>query len=185
MYNEKKQLRKRYAERRAAGYSSAACEAIAERLFASELMRYRAFFVYLSFGSEADTRGIVNGLLHRDKRVLVPKIVEGEMIAVPYSAPFRRGKYGIEEPVNGEEEMPEVSLTPLLAFDKAFTRLGYGGGYYDKYFAKRQTVLRIGLAFSFQEADRLPKEETDIPLDGVITERDFLFREKGENGCGS
>ncbi len=62
-------------------------------------------------------------------------------------------------------------LVPGLLFDGKKNRLGYGGGYYDTYFAKHKEGKRIGLAFAAQRfAEELPTEETDVPLDAVITE---------------
>lgn len=167
----KETIRAEYKERRKALFSDEKCRKIAERFFESDLIAYDTFFVYLSFSSEADTQAVIAGLLARNKRVLVPKIVEDRMIAVPYTDELIAGKYGISEPATGNEELPQVCLTPLLAFDGAFNRLGYGGGYYDKYFASHPGVLRIGLAFEGQRTNFLPAEEGDIPLDGVITER--------------
>jgi 5-formyltetrahydrofolate cyclo-ligase len=60
---------------------------------------------------------------------------------------------------------------PLLGFDSMGTRLGYGGGYYDRTLARMKRKPRlIGLAFSAQEVDTIPRESHDIPLDAIITE---------------
>lgn len=66
---------------------------------------------------------------------------------------------------------PDVVLMPLLAFDKNGTRLGYGGGYYDRTLARFKKRPRlIGLAFSAQELDRIPRDGHDVPLDAIVTE---------------
>lgn len=66
---------------------------------------------------------------------------------------------------------PDVVLMPLLAFDKNGTRLGYGGGYYDRTLARFKKRPRlIGLAFAAQELDRIPRDAHDVPLDAVVTE---------------
>ncbi len=130
----------------------------------------QSFFVYLSFGSEVGTEALIRALLARGKTVCVPRIAGGEMRSVPYREPLERGKYGILQPREGEEKTCAVALTPLLAWDREGFRLGYGGGYYDRYFAAHPRVLRVGLAYAGQAVPRLPREETDVPLHAVVTE---------------
>jgi 5-formyltetrahydrofolate cyclo-ligase len=66
---------------------------------------------------------------------------------------------------------PDIVLVPLLGFDRLGTRLGYGGGYYDRSFAGATSRARlVGLAFAAQEFDLLPRDEHDIALDAVVTE---------------
>ena len=82
--------------------------------------------------------------------------------------------FGVREPKGGAVCVPkegDLLLVPGLLFDGKKNRLGYGGGYYDTYFAKHKEGKRIGLAFVAQRfAEELPTEETDVPLDAVITE---------------
>lgn len=83
------------------------------------------------------------------------------------------GPFGAAVPVEGEGLVPEVLIVPLVAFDRHGGRLGYGGGYYDRTLemlrASRPTRA-IGFAFSAQEAEALPLEPTDQPLDAIVTE---------------
>ena len=130
-----------------------------------------SFFVYLSFGSEVSTKGLIRALLARGKKVCVPRIEGGVMRSVPYAEPLEAGAYGILQPKGGEETACRVALTPLLAVDGEGYRLGYGGGYYDKYFARHPDVLRVGLAYAGQAVERLPREKTDMPLHAVVTEK--------------
>ena len=97
------------------------------------------------------------------------------MLCVPHSDRLKAGKYGIPEPEEGEETTCEVAFCPLLAFDEAGCRLGYGGGYYDRYFALHPEILRVGLAYAGQAADLLPHEERDERLDAVVTEEGVRF----------
>ena len=77
---------------------------------------------------------------------------------------------------------PQILVVPLLSFDKEFYRLGYGGGYYDKsishlkkHFKKeKKFFITIGLAYSYQEEKKIPREEHDMKLDYIITEKDVL-----------
>jgi 5-formyltetrahydrofolate cyclo-ligase len=93
--------------------------------------------------------------------------------------PMVRDGYGVEHPDDAQEPgMPEVLVVPLLAFDGAGHRLGYGGGYYDRTLAWLRgagPVTAIGFAFAAQEVERLPKTEWDQPLDGVVTESEVRW----------
>ena len=88
-------------------------------------------------------------------------------------------KYGIPEPLSGKKAfLPDVILAPLIAFDKYNNRLGYGKGYYDKYLNNlltlKQKIEAIGIAFSFQQYDKLPTNKFDFNLDYVFTDKGFL-----------
>ena len=92
-----------------------------------------------------------------------------------------RGLFGISEPpASALEVIPDIVLVPLAAFDRAGHRVGYGGGYYDRTFARlRQVkpVIAIGLAFAVQEIPQVPALSHDVRLDFVLTETDiFDFR---------
>lgn len=87
------------------------------------------------------------------------------------------GPFGASVPAGTGPMEPEVLIVPLLAFDRAGGRLGYGGGFYDRTLAMlraRGPVLAIGYAFAAQEAADLPLEATDEPLDLVVTEREVI-----------
>ena len=73
---------------------------------------------------------------------------------------------------------PDLIVTPLLAFDDFGGRLGQGGGYYDRTFAVRPGVVRIGFAYDGQRVDRLPMERHDIALHGVLTEVGYTAARK-------
>ena len=71
---------------------------------------------------------------------------------------------------------PEILLIPLMGFDNKFNRLGYGGGFYDRYLAKLENskkVLKIGVGFSIQKVSKIPTNQYDIRLDSIITEKDI------------
>lgn len=83
------------------------------------------------------------------------------------------GPFGASVPALGEEMVPEIVIVPLVAFDMQGGRLGYGGGFYDRTLEglrARGPVLAIGFAFGAQEAENLPLEPTDQPLDLIVTE---------------
>ena len=84
--------------------------------------------------------------------------------------PLLIGKIGIPEPYSKKKVYPDILLVPLLAFNKHKSRLGYGGGYYDRYIQKIKKILTVGVAFSFQEVRKLPINEHDKKLDYIFTE---------------
>lgn len=88
------------------------------------------------------------------------------------------GVWGIREPgVEAAEVAPDIILAPLLAFDRAGNRLGYGGGYYDRTIAQLRAarpVVVVGLAFALQEVAAVPVTADDVPLDLVLTEREAI-----------
>ena len=90
---------------------------------------------------------------------------------------FSINKYGIPEPTDGKVVYPDILLVPLVAFDKNFNRLGYGGGYYDrliKSLKRKKNIITIGLAFDFQEVYSIPVSNYDQKLDYVVTNKKVL-----------
>ena len=83
-------------------------------------------------------------------------------------------KKGIPEPYTIKKVFPDVLIVPLVGFDKNKFRLGYGGGFYDRYISKmskQKKVLTIGFAFSFQEITKVPINEFDQKLDIILTNK--------------
>jgi 5-formyltetrahydrofolate cyclo-ligase len=83
-------------------------------------------------------------------------------------------KYGIPEPTSNKIMYPSILLVPLVAYDEKLYRIGYGGGYYDRYLKKikkRKKIVTIGLAYSFQKVKKIPIKEHDMKLDFVMTEK--------------
>jgi len=86
-------------------------------------------------------------------------------------------KYGIPEPEQIKKVFPDILLIPLVAFDSKLYRLGYGGGYYDRYIHKisrKKKLLKIGIAHSCQKINRVPVNKYDKKLDVIITEKYIL-----------
>ena len=85
-------------------------------------------------------------------------------------------QYGMLEPANLTKIIiPDIILVPLLAFDNKKNRLGYGGGYYDRFIEKilnfHKKIISIGIAFSFQKHNKIPVTNTDVKLDYILTEK--------------
>ena len=91
--------------------------------------------------------------------------------------PLKINKYGIPEPVSSKIFYPDILLVPLVGYDNELNRLGYGGGFYDRYIEKIKKikkVIKIGLAFSYQKIKNVPINQHDEKLDFIITEKEIL-----------
>lgn len=145
--------------------------------FAAELALRQGAIVagYDPIRDEADPRLLMSALAALGHALALPCVVAARSALV-----FRGWKtgdaltanvYGIAEPLPGAREVvPDVVLTPLLAFDAEGHRLGYGGGYYDRTFDSLPQARRIGIAYAGQEMENVPREPHDHRLDTIVTE---------------
>lgn len=154
---------------------------IAERLLGlPELEGRRTVMVFASFGSEVDTAPILTGLAARGARLALPRIAHGEVVPVAYRLgdPLAPAALGVPEPADGApvpEEEIDVVVTPGLAFDRAGYRVGYGGGFYDRFLRRvRREVPRIAVAFALQVVPEVPHGEADERVDLVVTEDEVI-----------
>jgi 5-formyltetrahydrofolate cyclo-ligase len=119
---------------------------------------------------------VLTRLVDSGQPVCLPVVIgDGEPLELRLWAeaePLYPSGFGTLAPTEGAPIVePNVILMPLLGFDKHGTRLGYGGGYYDRTLTVLSRTPRlIGLAFASQEMERIPREPHDIPLDAVVTE---------------
>lgn len=133
---------------------------------------------YWPKGRELDPRGLMQNLAARGHRIVLPVVTEGTrrlLFSAWEEGGLTPGPYGLRQPDPARLHAvdPDIVLMPLLAFDDAGNRLGYGGGYYDATLAdlrQRRPVTALGLAFSAQRMKALPHEPHDQKLDGIITE---------------
>ena len=94
-----------------------------------------------------------------------------------FNDPLNIGNMGVPEPYKTKKIYPDLLIVPLVAFDKFKYRLGYGGGYYDRYIKKIKEIKKIvtvGLAFSFQKIDKVPVNKYDKKLNVILTEKGIL-----------
>lgn len=157
-------------------YRQQASREIGRRLLAlPQVQCGRAFSIYLSTGSEVETDAIVQALLACGKQLYAPRCgKKGEMecYRVERLEDVVQGAYGIREPRTQERlKQPDIILVPALAFAADGQRIGYGGGYYDRYLARFPQAYSIGLCFSKCLRAQVATEPWDCPVSRVLTER--------------
>ncbi len=154
-------------------------EKIQENLFCSDFYKNADLILtFISVGSEPDTREILRRAWADGKRTAVPKCLPEHKMAFYIIESFDdccEGKYGIPEPMHHcrEASLTEkniLCLVPGLAFDRKGARLGYGGGYYDRFLRKNPHILSCGICAERFAAENVPEEETDQRLCSLVTE---------------
>lgn len=132
-------------------------------------------YCYVSYKHEVDTWPFLAFSIAAGKRIAVPKVIGQEMkfFYITSLEELEPGYHGIFEPVTdiSAEDEHALMIMPVAAFDEENNRIGYGGGYYDRYLKQHPAHQKIGLAFDFQKADCIPAEETDIKPDIIITDK--------------
>ena len=120
---------------------------------------------------------ILNDFEKQNYKISLPKIKKKfkmDFFDWSIKEPLIVNNYGIPEPTSNEIVYPNIFLVPLVAYDEKFNRIGYGGGYYDRYFKKiikTKKIIKIGLAYSFQKVKKIPINDNDMKLDFIITEK--------------
>ena len=133
---------------------------------------------YYPYNYEADTMNILEKFEKQNYIISLPKIKKNsQMDFFNWSTndPMMINKYGIPEPISNLIKYPDILLVPIVAFDKDLNRIGYGGGFYDRYIKKIKKikkVITIGLAYSFQKVKKISVNKYDVKLDYIITERE-------------
>jgi 5-formyltetrahydrofolate cyclo-ligase len=133
-------------------------------------------FVYISFSSEAPTDKLIQWLLDDGWAVYSPRIEDGTMLTVECGEDFELSAFGTREPVgvpyHGDMDL---AIVPMLAVDNQGNRLGYGGGYYDRYLSAHPEALRLAYGFDFQILRQVPSEIHDITMDGIVTDKRIVW----------
>ena len=132
---------------------------------------------YYPVNFEIDDLDILREFEKRKFTISLPKIKKNfdmDFYKWSFDEPLKINKYGIPESESNILIYPDVLLVPLVAFDKKLNRLGYGGGFYDrliKKLSKKKNILKIGLALSTQEIDKVPINQYDQKLDYIVTNK--------------
>jgi 5-formyltetrahydrofolate cyclo-ligase len=163
-----------------AAAAEAACARLVAALDAATAgggLRGRTVSGYMPIRSEIDPRPALAALAALGARLCLP-VIAGRGLPLGFRAwrpgePLIDGPFGARVPASGAETEPDTLIVPLLAFDGARFRLGYGGGFYDRTLARlraRGPVTAIGLAFAAQAVPAVPRDAFDQPLDRIATE---------------
>ena len=160
----------------------AAAEAIAARKFPLAITPGTIVSGFMPLKSEINPLPLLQKLAEAGARLALPAIAgRGKpliMRAWEFGAPLDRGQWGIREPkADAPEVDPDILLVPLLAFDRAGYRIGYGAGYYDMTIHRLRAlkpVTAVGIAFAAQEVPKIPTTPRDERLDLVLTEREVI-----------
>jgi 5-formyltetrahydrofolate cyclo-ligase len=182
----------RKAELRRAALARRDALPVAERAQAAETIAARVFPLavadgvvvsgYMPMKSEINPLPLLRKLAEAGARLALP-VVAGPgkpliMRAWSFGEPLVAGVWGIRQPLaQAPATEPAILIVPLLAFDRAGHRIGYGAGYYDMTIAAahaRGAVSAVGIAFAAQEVDAVPAGPRDEPLDLVLTEREVI-----------
>ena len=160
----------------------AAAQRIAAQPFPVALAPGMTVSGFIPLKSEIDIRPLMRKLTEMGVQLALPVVVgRGEPLVLrawAFGAPLKGGGWGLSEPADDAPEVyPDVLLVPLLAFDRAGNRIGYGAGYYDMTITAlraRKSVTAIGVAFAAQEVAHVPTTPRDARLDLVLTEREVI-----------
>lgn len=153
-----------------------------------EYLQAEYLLLYRSFRSEVETKELMEDAWRKGKKVYLPRVKgkELEFCKVRVWDDLEKGIFGIEEPKKQCEvldpnikEKDMLMIMPGVAFDRRRRRIGYGGGYYDRYLKMRPDLKTVAVCFECQIQEEIPEEEHDICPVVIITEKNIL--KKGEN----
>lgn len=180
----RQQMARKRAELSAGERRARSAAAVKQLLGLAPLAAKRTIMAFYPFRDEIDIRPFLDAARQRGQEVWLPLTEPAARRIHPYVYSgrdcLRPGAYGIWEPdpdraPKADPARLEAVVVPGLAFDRCGGRLGYGGGYYDRFFAAlAKRPLLVGFAFSVQLVDAVPRESHDITLDYLVTEQGML-----------
>ena len=160
---------------------SAAAMTNMKALLDDKFGRADLFLCFYPLKSEIDFRPLYAELLSAGHSLCFPRVRNQEMdfcLINNLESDFARGRFSVMEPVADCKIMSQfegaICITPGLAFDKAHNRIGYGGGFYDRFFAAHPSISRIGICFDFQVAPALEAMPHDVPLNYIVTDTGYF-----------
>lgn len=185
--DEKKRVREEVLRRRGAFYTHedprAASQTIFEKLKQDPAYQHaHSIMCFVSFGTEVHTHDFIKEALAEGKRIFVPFIPskkEGMKASeLKDFSELEKGYFNILSPKEEyrrlTDEQPDLIIVPAVAYARDGYRVGYGGGFYDRYLsAQKKPGPRIGIGFEVQVVDQVPVEDFDIPIDRLITEQNI------------
>ena len=135
---------------------------------------------YYPSNHEVDDLEILSLLEKKKFKISLPVVKKNnqmDFLKWSNNDPLKINKFGIPEPISSKILYPDILLVPLVGYDNDLNRLGYGGGFYDRYIEKIEKIkkiIKIGLAFSCQKINYMPLSKYDKKLDFIITEKEIL-----------
>lgn len=155
-------------------------DAIIEKVLATDMYKNcETIYTYVAYKREVETKGLIQQAWKDGKKVAVPR-VEGPVMNFYYITSLdqlENSDMGIPEPKpeNPADDEYALMVMPGVAFDRTMNRIGYGGGFYDRYLEEHPNLKRLAIAFEFQFVEGpLPTEPTDICPEMIITESCIL-----------
>ena len=141
-----------------------------------KIFKYKIIGSYYPVNFEADTFQLMKMFKQKGYKLSLPVIsskYDMNFYTWNLNDPLYVNKYGIPEPKSKIKVIPSILLIPMVAYDKRLNRLGYGGGYYDRFLKKyeKKNILKIGLAITCQEVKKLPTNNFDKKMDYILTEK--------------
>lgn len=136
--------------------------------------------IFISFKNEIDTHEFIKKAIEDGKNIFVPiTIPDGRKLKPSHLKNFNELEPGFYNILTPKEEFIryidpkdlDLIIVPGLGFDKSGYRVGFGGGYYDRFLSNLKNVKKISIAFDFQILDKVPKDSFDIPVDCIYTEK--------------
>ena len=147
------------------------------KLLKKEKIKNKIIGGYYPYNYEINILEILEKFEKENYSISLPKIKKNSQMDFfnwSVKEPLIINMYGIPEPISKKIKYPNILLVPLVAYDNNFNRIGYGGGFYDRYLKKikkRKKIITIGIAYSFQKIKKIPINKYDIKLDYIITEK--------------
>lgn len=139
-------------------------------------------FLFMPIKQEPDLEAVMKEAWRLGKKTAIPRLEEGGMTFyyIHDLSQTVKGAYGIREPVGNEKAQGEnvLMIMPGTAFDRYYNRIGYGGGYYDRYLQKHPHICTLAVCFSFQVLSGIPNEIHDIKPDILMTEYGVIRKEE-------
>lgn len=173
-----KEKRNHLSEQKIIEYSGRICKTLSELPFWQES---RILYFYYPLRTEVNLLSLAQQMLEQGKTVAFPKTAGTHMDFYQVSSllAFQTGAFGIMEPLEEKplmEKKPLV-LVPGLGFDGRGRRIGYGKGFYDRYFQRFLECRKIGIAYDCQMVEELPADNYDVSMEMVVTEKQKYIQE--------
>lgn len=141
-------------------------------------------FTFLSFNKEVMTKPIIDDCIEKNKQLYIPlcntQIKEIVLCKFDGWDKLKPSKFGILEPDKdhiriSNRSILDMAIVPGAVFDRKGNRIGYGAGYYDKFFnTLKKNILKIAVCYSFQVVDSITPSQYDVPMDYIVTENEII-----------